>query len=514
MASITLRMRTRLSLIGRLVIVLALAAVVLVQFTATNDLGRQLNDSLNPACDAVQGLALAQVSASADVSDYALYGTKRSRAQYEHQIERADVLLTQIADQFAPGDEIIAMVDHTRMAQQDWIDTDAAPTIAARDNGDATGAIAISGSAASMSAFRAMNIATQDLHHMLTTRQQAAAERLLTYNRLLGALLIITALAMLIMIVTYFVSVRRWILRPLERMGQDLRLATESANHLHPIDGSGPPELAAVAVDAEALRRRLVAEIDEAQAARSGLDQDAPVVAALRRTMATPALPANELVSISGRMSAAEGVIAGDWWDVVLTRSGHVGVVVADVSGHGPAAGVTAVQVRALLRAALQADASPDSALRLAGEALTGAGNFVTAIVLLFTRQADAVSIRWANAGHLPAVLVHADGRHHVLEPTGPLLSALGGQWSTQQVTLAAGDLLLGYTDGLVERRDGTDLEPADLARILGESRSHANPDPAHADPAEALERLLATVRAGSSEWSRDDVTAVVIAPR
>lgn len=502
-------MRTMLSLIARIIAVIALIVIVLLQYRATDAVGRELNDSLNPACDAVQGLALAQVSAAGELTDYAHHGTQRSLNAYRHQIDRADILLTQIAEQFDAGDEIEPMITSTRSAQRNWVAVEADPVIAAMEEGDAQAAAELTGTQASQAAFREMNIETQRLHRDLTMRQQLAAEQLLRSNRLLGALLVIAAIAMLLMILTYYVSVRRWILRPLERMRRDLREATDSIDHLHPIDGSGPPELASVAVDAEELRRRLVAEIDEARAARAGLEQDAPLVAALRRTMHSGDVPANSLVEISGLMSSAEGVIAGDWWDAVRTRSGNVAVVIADVSGHGAISGVTAAQVRALLRSALRADAAPDSALRLAADALEDSVHFVTAVVLVFAESADGIDVHWANAGHHAPLLQSADGSVRELVPTGPLLSALGGTWHCEHVAMRADDVLLAFTDGLIERRESADLESLELAALLlaaaGGQRCH---------PAEILQRLLAEIRANAADWARDDVTAVAIAPR
>lgn len=206
-------------------------------------------------------------------------------------------------------------------------------------------------------------------------------------------------------------------------------------------------------------------------------------------------------------MSSAEGVIAGDWWDVVACPGGRIAVVIGDVAGHGAPAGVMALQVRTLLHSALASGAQPDGALRLAHQALRGSRTFATALVLLIDQAAR--EIRWANAGHHPALLVGSDGITTALDTTGPLISALDAEWTSLQTTTRVGDALVGFTDGLIEgtTRAGEMLETADLLETL-----LAIPSEIRREPDETLERVLAAMREQATEWTRDDVTLVAIA--
>jgi serine phosphatase RsbU (regulator of sigma subunit) len=117
--------------------------------------------------------------------------------------------------------------------------------------------------------------------------------------------------------------------------------------------------------------------------------------------------------------------------------------------------------------------------------------------------------IRWANAGHHPALLVDADGVTTALEPTGPLLSTLDAEWSSMQTSTRAGDALVGFTDGLIEGTTlkGTAVEAEDLLIEL-----LSIPAEIRSEPEETLERILASMRERATDWTRDDVTLVAIA--
>lgn len=481
--------------------------IVLSQFTATYATSSAIRARITPAADAVEALVLAQVSASASLSDYVLLDRDASRADYERQIERAEVLIDQIILKLDAAPEILPLAEKSLEAQEAWAAADGTPVLAAMEAGDEAGARAITDSKAAWSSYGAMTQATQDLQDAVDERRLAASDTLVDFLRVLGAMLLLSGLLVLGLLLAYYLGLRRWVLDPLTRIRADLQQAADEPGHLHPIAPTGPPELESVALDAEALRRGLVREIDEAREARSGLAQDAPVADSLRSAMAPQPLPLPSGLRLSGRMSSAEGVIAGDWWDVVACPGGRIAVVIGDVAGHGAPAGVMALQVRTLLHSALASGAQPDGALRLAHQALRGSRTFATALVILIDQASH--EIRWANAGHHPALLVGSDGITTALDTTGPLISALDAEWTSLQTTTRVGDALVGFTDGLIEgtTRAGEMVETADLLETL-----LAIPPEIRTEPDETLERVLAAMREQATEWTRDDVTLVAIA--
>ncbi|MFM8156101.1 MAG: PP2C family protein-serine/threonine phosphatase [Actinomycetes bacterium] len=494
------------ALLGALGVVIA-TVIVLSQFTATYATSSAIRARITPAADAVEALVLAQVSASASLSDYVLLDRDASRADYERQIERAEVLIDQIILKLDAAPEIRPLAEKSLEAQEAWAAADGTPVLAAMDSGDEARARAITDSKAAWASYGAMTQATQDLQDAVDERRLAASDTLVDFLRVLGAMLLLSGLLVLALLLAYYLGLRRWVLDPLTRIRADLQQAADEPGHLHPIAPTGPPELESVALDAEALRRGLVREIDEAREARSGLAQDAPVADSLRSAMAPHSVDLPSGLRLSGRMSSAEGVIAGDWWDVVTCPGGRIAVVIGDVAGHGAPAGVMALQVRTLLHSALASGAQPDGALRLAHQALRGSRTFATALVLLIDQAAR--EIRWANAGHHPALLVGSDGITTALDTTGPLISALDAEWTSLQTTTRVGDALVGFTDGLIEgtTRAGEMLETADLLETL-----LAIPSEIRREPDETLERVLAAMREQATEWTRDDVTLVAIA--
>jgi len=294
-------------------------------------------------------------------------------------------------------------------------------------------------------------------------------------------------------------------LKPLRSIRRDLRRATDES-HTHPIQPVGPPELERVAEDAESLRRSLVAEIDEARAARTGLAQDAPLVAQMRSAFEQREPASIPGVAFAGTSASAEGVLAGDWWDALDTGDGRLAIVVADTSGHGTKATITALRTKDLLRGALITGIPPAQAANLAAVACRDDENFVTAFIGVV--DTDAGTLTYTNAGHQPAVLVTKDKETEVCAGTGPLLSSLGGEWDETTVDFHTGDCLVAFTDGLVEGHapDGSDLEAADISRIIRSLDA-----PVRQDAEEVLARVVAQIRERSSAWRRDDVTAVAL---
>jgi serine phosphatase RsbU (regulator of sigma subunit) len=234
-----------------------------------------------------------------------------------------------------------------------------------------------------------------------------------------------------------------------------------------------------------------------------------PVVAAVRADLATETDPVAPHLAVHGQLHAAEGVLAGDWWGLIHLDGDRTALIVLDVSGHGALAGLVTMRLRAVMSVALRSGFDPATAMHRAATSLADSaagtdGRFATAVVVLLDPRAG--SLTWANAGH-PAGWLMPGGRtgeRVPLDPTGPLLSALGGTWSTSAADLGIGDVVLVWSDGLVESRHAADeLTDAALARVIEAIGTR--------EPAELVAALLAAVRADAPEWRRDDVTAVAV---
>ncbi|WP_309133917.1 SpoIIE family protein phosphatase [Cellulomonas sp.] len=165
-------------------------------------------------------------------------------------------------------------------------------------------------------------------------------------------------------------------------------------------------------------------------------------------------------IGVRYRPAAREVRVGGDWYDAFRTPDGATVVVVGDVTGHDISAAAHMGQLRGTLRAVAYAqDAGPGPALDLADRTALGLHLDATGTVLV-ARLGEpdgtgARAVTWSSAGHPPPLLRRADGTTALLEGrTGALLGfGFGAPRPEHTTTLRPGDVLLLYTDGLVERR-------------------------------------------------------------
>ena len=164
--------------------------------------------------------------------------------------------------------------------------------------------------------------------------------------------------------------------------------------------------------------------------------------------------------------------VGGDWYDAFALADGTTVLAIGDVAGHDAQAAATMAQVRGMLRAVAQSTAgSPATVLTTLDQVLTDLElhTLVTVVVATVEVRDGSAVLCWSNAGHPPPVLARADGSTQLLARTPERLLGVapGAHRTDHQVLLQPGDLLLGYTDGLVERR-GAPLDDG-LAWLVGE---------------------------------------------
>ncbi len=126
-----------------------------------------------------------------------------------------------------------------------------------------------------------------------------------------------------------------------------------------------------------------------------------------------------------------------------------------DVSGHGVQAAAVMGQVRNSLRAYIIEGHDPAGALNKLDELVDHAGHGLFATAMVASYQAATGELVWSNAGHPPLVVRTKGGPRflegHVAAPIGvrgPLPHV------NNRVVLEIGDVVIGYTDGLIERRN------------------------------------------------------------
>jgi anti-sigma regulatory factor (Ser/Thr protein kinase)/putative methionine-R-sulfoxide reductase with GAF domain len=232
------------------------------------------------------------------------------------------------------------------------------------------------------------------------------------------------------------------------------------------------------------------------------LDREHRSAVALQRSLLPEGVPNIVGVDIAARYLPARDEVGGDWYDVIALADGLVGLAIGDVAGHGVRAAALMGQLRTGLRAYALDGHPPGEVLKRLDrllQTIRGEGMATAAYAVL---DPGTGALHLASAGHPPAVLVPASGEARLLEaaPAPPLGTLPYGSYLETHATVAPGETLMLYTDGLIERR----REP--LTAGLERLRLHASVV-ASADALcqRVLERLV------PPEGADDDVAMVVV---
>lgn len=166
-----------------------------------------------------------------------------------------------------------------------------------------------------------------------------------------------------------------------------------------------------------------------------------------------PAVPGYEI----GRVyQPGTGMLAGDFYDVYPLSPTRLAVVIGDVTGHGVEPSITAFQAKELLRVFLHEFRDPAQALEVLNQRMSMHARpeeMVSILVAVF--DVEAGTLRYSSAGHPTGWLWH-DRDVHPLRATGPLLLLdPNSSYHSREIEVQEDDLLLVYTDGLAEARDG-----------------------------------------------------------
>lgn len=458
---------------------------------------------LQPSADEADQLLTSLADGELGVRGFVISGKKAQLVRYRNAIAKGDASIERL-DEVIPVDEpeLIRMRDNAVRTRDEWMASNG-PVIKSERQG------------LEQRSNKLLSIRNEKRTYLIaqsasTALREAIDTRLIASNNSLGdavnslrlSLTLATGIA-LAGIGFALWAVFSSVLKPLRSLTAQLREVTGQGHHHAPIKPSGPPELLSAGRDAEDMRRRLVLEIDEARAAREGLEQEGPVVSAIEEQLRTVVVPDATGFEVYGTIQPAEGVLAGDWWDVRELPDGSLAVIVTDVSGHGPEAGIVGLRTKDVVTSLLMRGVDCAEALTSAAQGFASMpARFATVAVVVIRPDGELV---WANAGHHPPLIQRAAGGWAALDPTGPLLSALGGTWTSGHESLAAGDTLLMWTDGLLESHDAQGSE-------LGESAAkELVMSAADASVEELVTQVLAQARQRATDWKRDDVTMVAV---
>ncbi|MFO0760616.1 MAG: SpoIIE family protein phosphatase [Byssovorax sp.] len=220
-------------------------------------------------------------------------------------------------------------------------------------------------------------------------------------------------------------------------------------------------------------------------------------------------------LDIAARMVTASEV-GGDYYDVVPFEKG-CWLAVGDVSGHGLSAGLVMLMIQSAIASLVRMEdgAGPGRVLQVANAVVfdnvhhrLGQSEHITMSLLRHDEGGDFVMA----GAHQDIVIHRAElGRSEVVRTTGAwlgLMEGADGLFPETKLHLAPGDVMLLYSDGLIEAANGE-------GEMLGLARVRAELEGAHDAPAEAIcERLFETALRWTGGEVEDDVSIMVIRRR
>ncbi|MGA7077155.1 MAG: SpoIIE family protein phosphatase [Terriglobales bacterium] len=256
---------------------------------------------------------------------------------------------------------------------------------------------------------------------------------------------------------------------------------------------------------------RLVSAIADEVAQRERLNREVEIAREVQERLFPQTLPQIVGVEYSGACRPALGV-GGDYYDFLALPGGHLGIAIGDVSGKGIAAALTMASLQASLRG--EATRAPENLAGVVANVnhlLYGASS-ASRYATFFYAQYDPETRRltYVNAGHNPPMLFHrAGGESQItrLEVGGVVVGLLENfPYEQSAVTIAPGDILVAFTDGVSEAMNAADEEWGE-SQLLETVRQSAG-----LSPSEIITHVMAAADgfvAGAKQ--HDDMTLVVL---
>ena len=186
------------------------------------------------------------------------------------------------------------------------------------------------------------------------------------------------------------------------------------------------------------------------------LQNELGVASKIQQSILPTRFPERPGCRMSANMKPARNV-GGDFFDVIQLSDDRIGIAIADVSDKGVPAALFMMSCRTLIKGAAIGKTDPGAVLHEVNQLLqedNDAAMFVTVFYGVY--DPDSRRFHYANGGHNSPLVVHSDGSSAELPLTGGIALGLMPDldYDNNTVTLAPGDLLVLYTDGVTEAFD------------------------------------------------------------
>lgn len=225
----------------------------------------------------------------------------------------------------------------------------------------------------------------------------------------------------------------------------------------------------------------------------------------IQESMLPASAPRFEGYEIDGRTLPAD-MVSGDLFDYLPLSEHTLGLAIADSSGHGLPAALLARDVVTGLRMTVGGDTRLAPTVERLNRIVHRAALSSKFVSLFYGQLHRDGTLEYCNAGHNPPLLVHGRSFRELGRGGSVLGPIPAARYETARVRFAPGDLLVMYTDGVVER-DGPDLEPFGLERLRDLVARTAGTD---------CRRTVDAILSAASEHGRgtplrDDMTVVAV---
>jgi len=280
-------------------------------------------------------------------------------------------------------------------------------------------------------------------------------------------------------------------------------------------DTDGRPILLRITFHDAGIRRSYERELlDERQRVERERARVQVFARTLQRSLLPPLLsPPEGLEAAAHYHAASTDDVGGDFYDLFPLAQDKWAFFIGDVSGKGAGAAAVTSLTRYTLRAAAAFDADPVVVLQnlhtvLSQEFRDTVNQFATVIFGILTPRGAGFEVQLASGGHLPPLVLGADGDAHYADTVGghPVGIPMEPTFVAARITLGPGDTLVMYTDGLTEARVGAGAERYDYHGALLEFAAERAPATASAMVA-AIQSLLD----GFGSGLEDDVAVLAL---
>lgn len=207
---------------------------------------------------------------------------------------------------------------------------------------------------------------------------------------------------------------------------------------------------------------------DEVASAKAIMTKELRMAQAVQESLLPTVIPYPDQIRFFAHYEAASS-LGGDFYDVLDYGNGRVGVVMADVSGHGPSAALIVSMVKAILHSLTRPEISPRIALERLNLSLLKMipeERFVT--IFLGSLELATGELTYVRGGHPhPIIISKATGRIARLEGDGDIIGMFDKiELDENRILLKKGDRLFAYSDGLLDA-SGDNGQQYGLANLL-----------------------------------------------